>query len=118
VNGPLFQYNSVYYVESSGDKILNPVAIRPEIFKDRIQWLDTNRGTIIKLGKIDNLDLINGQSSPELIEITSAREDHYRLIKLTLDIYNNQVTSRVANPPSFGSDEEVQNFYLNTDFES
>jgi hypothetical protein len=114
--GPIYKFDMVYFVETSSRNTANPVAIRPEIYDSRVQWMDTSKGKIIKLGTINDLDHMSN-SAPEVIEITSEKGEHYRLVKLTLDIYNNKVRDRIANPPTFDSDEAVQKFYLTSDFE-
>ncbi len=70
---------------------------------------------IVPLGVISKID--SGKFPPDSFEITSDEGDHYRLTKLTLESYNNNVKNRVMLPPDFNSDEEVQEFYLNSDFE-
>ena len=112
----IHHYDQVYFVEAPKNMPMNPVAIRPEIFESKVHWLDTSRGVILELGQIDNMDTLD-ETPPEVIEITTQKGYHIRLKKLTLDIYNKSVKSRVMGSPSFKSDKDVQNFYLDSDFE-
>lgn len=106
--------NHVYYVETPGHT--NPVAIKPEIKSSKITWMDTSRGKVVPLGSIDNIENLQ-KGVFDLIEVTSERGEHYTLRKLTLKLYNEKVKPRVMLPPAFDSDEDVQNFYLKSDFE-
>ncbi len=115
-SSPIFHYDQVYYVESLEGNPVNPVAIRPEIFDSHVQWLDTSKGKVVELSKIDNMDQL-GKAPPDVIKITAKNGEHFTLVKLTLDVYNEKVKNRVMLPPSFASDEAVQNFYLTADFE-
>lgn len=115
-NDVKYSFNQVYYVQADPGNPVNPVAIRPEIFDDHIQWMDTSKGKIVRLERVDNIESF-GNTTPDVIKITGKGGEHYTLKKLTLDIYNTNVKSRVMLPPSFNSTEEVQNFYLTADFE-
>jgi hypothetical protein len=106
--------NQVYYVETTGHA--NPVAIKPEIKASKIIWMDTSKGKVVSLGKIDNIEILK-KGILDVIEVTSERGEHYTLRKLTLQLYNEKVKPRVMLPPSFESDEAVQKFYLEKDFE-
>ena len=110
------RYNQVYYVETDERMIVNPVAIKPAVFTSRIEWMDTSRGQVVQLGNISS-ETGKSDEAPILIEITSESGEHYRLRKLTLDLYNQYVKERVMLPPDFHSDEAVQKFYLEADFE-
>ena len=109
------RYNQAYYVEAT--TTANPVAIRPEISDARITWMDTSKGKVVELGTIDNIESLQQEPSPDVFEVTSVRGEHYTLRKLTLKLYNEKVKHRVMLPPTFSSDEAVQKFYLESDFE-
>ncbi len=106
--------SSVYYANSK-DCTVNPIAIRPNLTKEKITWEDTSRGFSARLATlVTNSE--EGQE-PDVIEVTTQDKKNIRLVKLTLDIYNTHVKGRVAGHPKFDSDQEIQNYYLNTSFE-
>lgn len=109
-------FEQVYYVEASNGGYANPVAIRPGIYEDRVEWEDTSKGKIVYLGKINDLNQ-TGNTPPDLIEITSNDGRFYRLQKLTNHLYENNVRAKVAFTPSFSSDDELRKFYLTKNFE-
>jgi hypothetical protein len=113
-------YQDVYYVEPSSAGPFNPVAIRPTIDEQEktIYWEDTSRGTSCRYTKIHitlpSSDTTN--QTPVKIQVTTSRGDVI-LQKLTLDIYNKYVKDRVAGRPTFHYDEEVRDYYLQTEFQ-
>lgn len=100
--------NHAYYVEAPKDYPTNPVAIRPKVQGDIILWEDTSRGKTLRVQEI--------KESPNRIDITTKDGLTYSLILLTKDLYDKKVKDRVMLPPSFKTDQEVQEFYLKTDF--
>src|SRR5262245_47040829 len=97
---PLFKFERAYFVETATTNPVNPVAIRPESFENRVQWMDTSKGKVVLLGKVENIDKFE-KKPPDLIELTSKEGERYRLHNLTLDLYNKRVKDRVMLPPSF-----------------
>ena len=87
---PIQSYNQVYYVEVPKGVSANPIAIRPEIYADQVQWQDTSKGKVLKLGKVENLAGLT-KSPPDSLVIISKEGQRYKLTKLTLDIYNEKV---------------------------
>ena len=106
--------NQVYYVETTCNA--NPVAIKPEIKPSRIQWMDTSKGKVVPLGKINNIEALK-KGAFDVIEVTSAEANIIHYVSLRYNSYNEKVKPRVMLPPSLESDEAVQKFYLEKDFE-
>lgn len=113
---PPVQYEDVYYVESAKkDSVINPIAIRPTIVGERIEWADTSRGTYRKFKQIQIIP--ENQGSPEKIHILAKDDEQITLVRLTLDVYNRFLKHRVAGQPAFTSDNEVKQHYLTTNFD-
>jgi hypothetical protein len=113
---PFHRYEQVYFVEVPNGDLANPIAIRPKIFENKVQWQDTARGKVLYSAQVvipKNLT----DAPPDLIEIVTREGNRYKLLKLTLDIYNAKLKSTVVKHPSFDSDASVQKFFLNSDFE-
>jgi hypothetical protein len=108
-------YNQVYYVESE-DTLVNLIAICPEVYDSRIQWQDTSKGKVVALRKITLDEQDPYTDLPNIIHVESIDGRKYTLIKLTIDIYNDKVMEQVVGQPTFKSTEEVQKFYLSSDF--
>lgn len=117
-------FNSVYYLESQNPN-MNPIAIRPELTPSNYAaWEDTSNGRIIRFSKI----LLNDQEiqeeaiglSPERIEIIDLNGQSYKLVKLTVAIFNEKLKDHVAGGASlnFATDQELQDYYLKTDFQT
>ncbi|CRX37548.1 hypothetical protein [Estrella lausannensis] len=127
-NNPM-AYNGVYYAESmTKDKSVNPVAICPLVKGRSIQWGDTSQGTAKKIAEIQ-LFGDNGESQavgaknndntlPSKIVVTTSDDEMVVLTKMTLDVYNRFVRHRVAGSPDFKSDDEVQAYFMNTNFDA
>ncbi|CRX37547.1 hypothetical protein [Estrella lausannensis] len=114
-NNPV-RYEDVYYVESlKKDSYINPIAIRPTIVGERIEWADTSRGTYRKFKQIQVMP--ENQLSPERINILAKDDEEITLTRMTLDVYNRFLKHRVAGQPSFNSDEELKQHYLTTNFD-
>ncbi len=115
------QLGSVFYLESQNPN-MNPLAIRPAITpSDYISWEDTSNGRIIRFSKI----LIDGheiqtqpEKLPERIEFIAQDGQSYKLVKLTLEIFNTKLKDFVASGASlnFKNDQELQDYYLKADF--
>lgn len=113
---PLKQYDEVYYVETSSKNIpINPIAIRPSVQGNIIEWADTSRGTYRHFRHI-KLEP-ESRETPEKIHIQTDKKEEITLTRLTLDVYNRYLRHRVAGSPAFASDEEVKKHYLNTNFD-
>lgn len=115
------KYNGVYYVTSSREN-LNPVAIRPTVRGNTIQWEDTSRGITLTFTQINSPSnpASTAQASqllPEKIVLKTPGNDSVTLEKMSLVVYNRFVKDRVAGNPEFGSDQELENYYLTTNFD-
>ncbi len=104
-------YNKVYFVDTN-DKHFGRIAIRPRFFSDRAEWEDTSRGKVLFF---DRLLTPLREEAPAEIAIETP-EGVVTLCILTLPIYNEKVKPYAWGSPSFGSDEELQEFYLNSYF--
>ena len=114
-------FNGVYYLESQ-NPMMNPIAIRPELTPPNyIAWEDTSNGRILSFANI----LINGQEFqteikdiPTHITIIDLNGETYSLVKLTLAIFNDRLRKTVAGSEelNFQSDQEIQEYYLHTNF--
>ncbi|CRX37545.1 hypothetical protein [Estrella lausannensis] len=123
------QYEEVYYAETlTRGYTVNPLAIRPTLFQNTISWGDTSRGTSKKIEKIvfvpesSNPLLSTGSDTsdrevPEAIHILTLEGEQLSLIRLTLQVYNENVRDRVAGKPVFQSDKEVRDHFLKTNFD-
>lgn len=114
---PDITYNQVYYVESP--YIRNLVAIRPHIKDDLIEWEDTDRGSHASIEKIrfTPSPKEHPEAIPEKIEIITNEGEPITLRKLTLPLYDKEVREYVAGKPKFESEEELQKYYLDTNFQ-
>ena len=102
--------------------MMNPIAIRPELTPPNyIAWEDTSNGRILSFANI----LINGQEFqteikdiPTHITIIDLNGETYSLVKLTLAIFNDRLRKTVAGSEelNFQSDQEIQEYYLHTNF--
>lgn len=117
-------FDGVYYLESQNPN-MNPIAIRPELTPPNwAAWEDTGHGRIIRCSNI----LLDGQELqaqpkellPERIEIVDHNGQTFKLVKLTLALFNEKLKDHVARggEMNFNSDQELQNHYLKEDFQS
>jgi|HubBroStandDraft_6_1064221.scaffolds.fasta_scaffold2372995_1 hypothetical protein len=108
------QFKDVYYVTSNDPKSsLNPIAIKPEV-RESIKtalWEDTSKGKSVRYKSYQ----VDDPKTPQKITIITDYEV-ITLVRLTLDIYNKFLKQHVAKQPSFSSDKELREFYLNHDF--
>jgi len=115
-------YEQVYYVDAPEKMHMNPVAIRPKIRENRIEWEDTSRGTTFRTKKIEILNPKTAEagekSVPNEIEILTGKDETITLQLLSLKIFNEKVRDRVAGKPEFHSDQELREYYLYTNFET
>lgn len=106
------QYNHVYYVEKQkGERSFSPVAIQPVVSGKRIEWQDTSRGICLEITNI------NFEEDEEKIDIVTTDGEAITLVMLTLELYNEKVKRHVTGSPEFHSTEELQNYYLRTNFD-
>ncbi len=120
-------FKGVYYLESQNEH-MNPIAIVPELTPpDYVAWNDTSNGRILRFSKIildgkeleGNLEkFVEGEKVPSIIEVVDKKGEVYKLVKLTVAIFNETLKKRVAGGDSlnFKSNEELQDYYLKTDF--
>jgi len=112
----------VYYLETQNSN-MNPIAVRPEITPPHsVSWEDTSHGRTISFTKIlvDGHEIRKDDKLPEKIEIIDANGSKYVLIKLTTKIFNEKLKDLVGGGKSlnFKDDDELQNYFLKTDFYS
>lgn len=117
----------VYFLESANPHF-NPIAIRVKIHPPHfIVWEDTNHERGFQFSKIlfdghpplSTLPKeIQGDEIPQTIEATSETGELYKLVKLTVKIFNQKLKNRVAGGKSldFKEDSELQEYYLTTNF--
>lgn len=106
---------AVYLVQCEDLHVrLGPIAIRPTFKADLASWEDTGEGTVINIKKVD---FVNIESDlPEKIELLTNDTKKIFLSKMTLKLFNQHVKAQAAGHPIFHSDAEVQNYYLQTNF--
>lgn len=105
------QYNHVYYVEGTGKRSFNLIAIEPRVIEKRIEWQDTSRGVCL------NVINVTSEENEEKISILTREGEIVILTLLTLHLYNEKVKRYVAGSPEFCSTEEIQQYYLTTNFD-
>lgn len=109
-------FNRVYYVHSPDpDLTLNLIAIRPRLMDHRIEWEDTSWGTRFEIADID-MDKGETDEYPREIKIRTKEGQKIILSLLNLENYNRHVKEWVVGQKNFNSDEELQQYYLKTDF--
>ncbi len=99
--GPL-DLEQIYFVESDHD----PTALlarRAGIDDGWLHWDDTNRDRVHRVGDV--------KQDGELITVQTDRGLVYRFQPLTKEIYDEKVREKVELSPSFGSTEELREFY-------
>jgi hypothetical protein len=123
------QINGVYYVESQNSGF-NPIAIRVHFVSGYAAWEDTAHGRSIRYKKVhlDGKELpsdgnVASSKIPEVVEIVAERdgkEEKFRLVKLTKNVFNEKVVKLVAAGEKLKSlsDEELQQHYLQTNFDA
>ncbi len=107
----------VYYSHGKDYSLtVNPIAIRPRIrSENRIEWDDTTmRGTYFTFSQIDYLP---SEENPTKI-ILKTPNGVIVLEKLTKEVYDEHVRSRVAYNPDFPSTEALQQYFLTTNFQA
>lgn len=121
------QIEEVYFAESlTRGYSVNPLAIKPTLYRDSISWGDTARGTSKKIAKIAFVPESSTPSGteaspskiPEAIHIQTPEGELLSLTRLTLEVYNENVRERVAGRPEFQSDKEVHDHFIKTNFEA
>lgn len=111
-------YPYVYMVESSRPR--NLVAISPRIRNERLEWEDTGRGTSVSIKEIlfsmkltkENLEI------PQQIEVLTEEGEEITLTYLTIELYDEKVKDFVAGQPDFINTEDLQVYYLTTNFDN
>lgn len=108
----------VYYVESP-DRRIGHIAIRPKFQEKRAEWDDTSTGMTTRLADSSmHWQQLKQDSTPLLmkIDLVLYNYKHLTLQYLTLEFYNEKLKSKSVGNLTFSSTEEVQQYYLNTDF--
>lgn len=114
-------YEQVYYVDSAQtSRPLNPIAIKPSIFGNKIKWNDTGRGQFIEASEIkcESPKKIDATHPPEEIIIVTHTGDKIILKVLDLKTYNSKLRAHVEGHPNFDSDKELQDYYLHKNFQA
>lgn len=129
MNTDFRSYDKVYYVESDNPQSSrSPIAIQPQLDLFQVIW-DTNTSSkettiAIKTLEIDSKKITHFHELPNLaprtIKILSTSGEIISLTLLTLQIFTEHVKTKVAGERNlnFTSDQEVQDYYLNTNFKS
>lgn len=108
----------VYYVESPNVP-MGRLAIRPSFLQKQATWDDTASGMIVHLdASSPHWKEVSEKKPNALLEKIDLifRKHQVTLRFLTLELYNEKLKSKVAGHPAFSSTEELQKYYLNTDF--
>ena len=110
----------VYYVESP-DRRLGHIAIRPKFREQDVEWDDTSTGMSMCLDPTSHhWEQLKSQAPNSRLEkialVYNKQKKQITLRYLTLELYNEKLKSNVASSPSFSSTEELQKYYLSTDF--
>lgn len=111
-------FEGVYYVTSDNTPV-NRIAIRPRINGKWITWATTGRDKNIEISDIfisPNPDE-SERIIPSIIEIRTAEGSRWRLEKITKEIFDKHIRDYVAGNPDFKDDQELQQYYLTTDFQ-
>lgn len=114
------QIQNVYYAESDPPDFINMIAICPTISKREISWKDTTRIRSFITASISTspAEALTEGIDPESISVTTSDGMKLNLQLMTLPLYNEKVKDQVVGQISFDSDEDLINYYLNTDFYS
>lgn len=116
-----YTIQAVYYVESQNPGF-NPLAIRLQIKEDQVEWEDTGHGRAVSYSKLffDDKAVVPSLETPTIapnrIKVISRDGKTIELTKLTLDIFKNKVHAAKKEKLNFKTDEDVQKYYLTTDF--
>ncbi len=109
-------YDGVYYVDRGGKDVpINPIAIRPHVAQPLVWWDDTGHGRSFRVKEIKVGALQAGR--PQTLTITTQAGLTLQLHLLTRALFDDKVRATVIGNPQFASDEELQRYYLDTNFE-
>lgn len=109
---------AVYFVSSDDPNLqLDPIAIRPTFESRRVMWEDTGPGTILDMKKSNISSESKKAKLPEKIKVETENGKHITLTKMTLKVFNKQVRNQTAGNPDFHSTSDLQEYYLNTNFD-
>lgn len=109
---------AVYFVSCDDPKLrLDPIAIRPTFESSRVMWEDTGPGTILDMKKSNISSESKKAKLPEEITIEMDNGKHITLTKMTINLFNKHIRERAAGNPDFHSDSDLQEYYLNTNFD-
>lgn len=100
----------VCYMQSNMKNLNMPIAIRLtiDIQSKRAFWEDTRRGHSIEVEKC--------QIGDNVIDITSKDGTEWKFVPLTKAIYDNIKDSLTSMPSELKNDEDVQAYYMQTNF--
>lgn len=113
---PVYNYERVYFVESTQREHTNKIAIRPKIYPNKVVWENTSRGKSLDIKRVKAPENLTDEAPAE-IALVDKQNKVVRLRELTLEIYNEHVKAYVAGSPEFTSNEELQEFYLKQNFQ-
>jgi len=99
----------VYYVDTPSK--VGHVAIRPTFQEKIARWEDTSGNRTVRLSQ----PMKELPALPSRIELVFEKQIT-TLEYLTLELYNEKLKSKVVGSPTFSSTEEVQRYYLETNF--
>jgi hypothetical protein len=111
-------YSAVYYVLESEQGGINPLAIRPQIKNQGkvIEWEDTGHGFWSKLTTSPSTrdEMISYCPTEIIVPISDTHQ--LKLVYLTKEIFDKHISKNAAMQPKFETTQELQNYYLNTNF--
>lgn len=116
---PFKQNNYVFFVETENPHF-NPLAIRPRMDGDHVSWEDTSRGTSVEVKQVVVENDQKLTVPPERVKLILKNEEEITLVFLTNQLFNQTVCKKVAGGGllKFPSDEAVQKYFLDTNFNS
>jgi hypothetical protein len=104
----------VYFVENADNFDLPNIAIRPTQISNGIKFEGNPRG--FKLQGTVDVEGMNSAPKKIIVHTGQSPDGDVCLVKLTKKIYDDNLKKYVIGQLEFDSDEDVQNFYLNQDF--
>ncbi len=112
--------DQVFLVPPEPGKEKGSVAIRPKITDQRIEWNNTMRGVSYLIKSVHTEPSVSSEEDGKILlrKITFETEEGkiLNLSLLNLDLYHQYLQKWSAGKPDFPSDDTLQKFYLETNF--
>lgn len=109
---------AVYYVESlNPDRRYHPLVIRPKIHKEkkRCEWSNGEYIDFEEFVSDMNLEEIK-KKPPHKFTLIDSTGDQITFVLMTVKLFNEKMSEEFPDSPIFSSDEELQKYYLYTNF--